>query len=328
MIVLRSHLKHAVFMHNSQKKVLNILIIDDQKHEREIVKRSLLQSEKNINIHETDNADAAIKMLKDQGSTFDCVFLDYMMPGTDGVAILKAVTDGSPDSFPTPIIMLTGHGDESIVINAIKNGAQDYLSKDNISPATIRIAVTKAMKIHQLKLQHRKAQEQLLQTTKLDAVGQLTGGVAHDFNNLLTIILGNTRLVRKMIDEGLPGIEDRIALIEDTAKKGAELVRRLMIFTRQRPVTATVTDIGTIIEQLQKLLEHTLDKTIKIQTILAKDLPSVKIDVGQFAPDFHGWLRLIILRISPSSGGPYSAHVRFSAAAVWKCLPAHNPPAG
>ncbi len=138
-------------------------------------------------------------------------------------------------------------------------------------------------------MSERKMQDdQLRHAQKMEAVGQLTSGIAHDFNNLLTVVLGNTRLIRKimkMAKEFLPifaDIGERIDDIDAAAQRGADLVRRLMIFTRQRPLQKTVVHINSCIQDIQGLLVRALGETIEVKTVLGKNVHPVHLDQDQF----------------------------------------------
>ena len=129
--------------------------------------------------------------------------------------------------------------------------------------------------------------EKMRQTQKMEAVGQLTSGVAHDFNNLLTVVLGNTRLIRKRIklEEPLPilaEITERIDDIDVAAQRGADLVRRLMIFTRQRPLQKTIVHINSCIQDIQGLLARALGELIEVKSVLGDNILPVHIDQDQF----------------------------------------------
>ena len=135
----------------------------------------------------------------------------------------------------------------------------------------------------------RKMQEdQLRHAQKMEAVGQLTSGIAHDFNNLLTVVLGNTRLIRKilkMAKDALPifsNIAERVDDIDAAAQRGADLVRRLMIFTRQRPLQKTVVHVNTCIQDIHGLLARALGETVEVKTILGQNVHPVHLDQDQF----------------------------------------------
>jgi PAS domain S-box-containing protein len=128
--------------------------------------------------------------------------------------------------------------------------------------------------------QRNRAEEQLRQSQKMEAVGQLTSGVAHDFNNLLTIIQGNLEL----IGERLPAEPVISAMISDAlgaSERGASLTRRLLAFSRQQTLEPRTISLHQLIADLMVLLRRTLDETIVLDAIVAPDLWHVRIDPSQ-----------------------------------------------
>lgn len=265
---------------------LNVLIIDDDMIDREAVKRYLKNSNRREFVfHEADMGAKASEMMKSQ--SFDCVFLDYLLPDMDGVSFLKQVYDPETDLAPAPVVMLTGQGNEAIMLDALRRGAQDYLIKDHISQDNLNISIVKAREIFELKKSRKLAEDQLHQIHKLEAVGQLTSGVAHDFNNLLTVVLGNTRLLRKRLNAGKENLSiddatNKIQAIETAAKRGAEMVSRLMVFTRQRPISAQTTNSNDCINETLELLKRAVGPTVEINIILEPDPWPIQVDITQF----------------------------------------------
>jgi PAS domain S-box-containing protein len=152
-------------------------------------------------------------------------------------------------------------------------------------------AIIGASKVARDMTERNLQDEQLRHAQKMEAVGQLTSGVAHDFNNLLTVVLGNTRLIRKMMaaQQKLPvfaDIAERIQDIDTAAHRGADLVRRLMIFTRQRPLQKTVVDVNACVEETHGLLARVLGEHIKVRVVAGKDAGCVRIDQDQFINAF------------------------------------------
>ena len=127
----------------------------------------------------------------------------------------------------------------------------------------------------------RKAAEaQLVQAQKMEAVGQLTGGLAHDFNNLLGVIIGNLGL----LSEGGPTDPDFAAFIAEAygaAQRGADLTRSLLAFARQQPLQPTGLDPNELVSATTTLLRRTLGERIEISLDLAADIWSVVVDASQ-----------------------------------------------
>lgn len=123
-------------------------------------------------------------------------------------------------------------------------------------------------------------EERLRQSQKLEAVGQLTGGVAHDFNNLLTIIIGNT----EMLQDGLGPTHALRPFADMSAKaadRAAELTKRLLAFSRQLPLQPRVVDVNEVIVDLQGLLCRTLGEDIEIRITLAEGIQTTEVDAAQ-----------------------------------------------
>ena len=126
----------------------------------------------------------------------------------------------------------------------------------------------------------REAEAHIRQAQKLEAVGQLTGGVAHDFNNLLTVILGNAELLVDALeaDSRLRSLAEMVA---SAAERGSELTGRLLTFARKQPLDPVLTDLNAQVRAILPLIQHSLGEAIKVKTALAKDLWLAEIDAGQ-----------------------------------------------
>jgi CheY-like chemotaxis protein len=111
----------------------------------------------------------------------------------------------------------------------------------------------------------------------MEAIGTLAGGIAHDFNNMLTIILGYSELIQSETDAQDPRSAD-LAKIVQTATNGADLVRRLLTFSRKADVESGPLELNSEIERTRKLLERTLPKMIDIRLNLEAKLALIKAD--------------------------------------------------
>jgi PAS domain S-box-containing protein len=124
------------------------------------------------------------------------------------------------------------------------------------------------------------AQEALRQSQKMEAMGQLTGGVAHDFNNLLTPIIGSLDMLAR---RGL-GNERERRLIDgalQSADRAKTLVQRLLAFARRQPLQPSAVDLGTLVEGMAGLIGSTLGPTIDVKVVLGEDLPPAIADPNQ-----------------------------------------------
>ena len=120
------------------------------------------------------------------------------------------------------------------------------------------------------------AEQALRQSQKMEAVGQLTGGVAHDFNNLLTIIIGNINIAKRGVVEARA--ERALANALTGAERAAQLTQRLLAFSRRQPLNPRPVDANKLIVGMSDLLTRTLGETIKLETIGNAGLWAIEVD--------------------------------------------------
>jgi PAS domain S-box-containing protein len=123
----------------------------------------------------------------------------------------------------------------------------------------------------------RLLEEQLRQAQKMEAVGQLAGGVAHDFNNLLTAILGYCHLMLDDIPDGDPLRVDLLE-IQSAGDRAAALTRQLLAFSRRQMLQPQIADINALVRQFEKLLHRLIPEHVELTTALAPDLNRVTVD--------------------------------------------------
>ena len=128
--------------------------------------------------------------------------------------------------------------------------------------------------------EQREKELQLSQIQKMDAIGQLTGGVAHDFNNLLTVILGSLEELVEAFPSGTD-LHEKAAGALSAAEQGAELTSRLLAFARRQPLEPRALKFGSKIANVQKLLRPLLGETIAVTTAVPEDLWTATADPGQ-----------------------------------------------
>jgi PAS domain S-box-containing protein len=126
-----------------------------------------------------------------------------------------------------------------------------------------------------------KAQAAFVQAQKMEAVGQLSGGVAHDFNNLLTSIIGNIELLERRGDITADEPRRLLGVARRSAERGASLTQRLLAFSRKQALDPRALDVNRLVQGMSELLRRTLGESIGIETVLAGGLWQTFVDPNQ-----------------------------------------------
>jgi len=159
---------------------------------------------------------------------------------------------------------------------------------------------------HQAALALEHAREALFQSQKLDAIGQLTGGVAHDFNNLLMVILTSLELIRRRMPED----ETLVRLVNNAmqgARRGATLTQRMLAFARRQELKPVVVDVAALVLGMRDLLERSLGPTIRLVTEFPHELRPVLIDANQLE------LAILNLAVNARDAMPHGGTLRIFA---------------
>ncbi len=126
----------------------------------------------------------------------------------------------------------------------------------------------------------QRSEERLWRSQRLEAVGQLAGGVAHDFNNLLTVITGRGQRLLRSLESGTDDWEEA-QQIDAAAQRGATLVRQLLAFSRRQVLAPRHVDVNEVVRAVKTMLHRSLAEDIRLETDLADDLGWVRIDPAQ-----------------------------------------------
>ena len=128
--------------------------------------------------------------------------------------------------------------------------------------------------------ERRQAEERLLQSQKLETIGQLTGGVAHDFNNLLTPIVSSLETLRGKV-AGDPGAERWAAVGLESAERARVLIDRLLSFSRRQTLETKPVDVAALVNGMHDLVARSIGSSIEIKIVSADNLPPARADPGQ-----------------------------------------------
>ena len=179
---------------------------------------------------------------------------------------LKAISEGQSDVVPFDVTLIGGQRSARVFV----------------TPVGDRQGGDEAAIVYLLDTTEQRAlQEQFTQAQKMQAVGQLAGGVAHDFNNVLTAIIGYSDLLLASHRPTDPSFQD-IMQIKQNANRAASLVRQLLAFSRRQTLRPQVIQLNDAVSDVQMLLKRLLGEKVELDVRYGRDLWPIKADVNQF----------------------------------------------
>ncbi len=168
---------------------------------------------------------------------------------------------------------------KSIEVNGLRKNGEEFQIELSLGTWQQGEAKYFSAIIHDI-TERKQLEEQVRRSQKMEAIGQLTGGVAHDFNNILAAIIGNLNL----IEDGRNGDgldKENVATALRAALRGAELTHRLLAFSRQQELDAKATRINDLLPQFAQLAQRTIGADVTIEMNLVADLWPTMVDAGQ-----------------------------------------------
>ncbi|NER62778.1 PAS domain-containing protein [Pseudomonas sp. MAFF212427] len=177
--------------------------------------------------------------------------------------------DGTPLSFPGVLI-------------DVEERRSVQAQRDRATAALRSLNETLEQRVAERTAELMQAEEKLRQSQKMEAVGQLTGGLAHDFNNLLAGISGALELMATRIAQGrLADVDRYLVTAQGAAKRAAALTHRLLAFSRRQTLDPRPTDISALVEGMTELIQRTVGPSIDVQTVTSADLWPARVDTSQ-----------------------------------------------
>ena len=201
--------------------------------------------------------------------------IDVIIKGADDqpYGILEIDSDTQHDYDQYDINFLTGFA--NILAEAVSTASRG---------AALQVSVDrmKALVEEKDRLLYEKnaADQQLRQAQKMEAIGQLTGGVAHDLNNILTVITGTIEILSEAV-AGRPELAAIAQMMDEAASRGGDLTQRLLAFARKQPLQPSEVDVNSLVMETAKLLRPTLGEHVEVHMKLAGDTSHALIDPSQ-----------------------------------------------
>ncbi|GGB85584.1 hybrid sensor histidine kinase/response regulator [Pseudoduganella buxea] len=217
-------------------------------------------------IHPDDMAGnrALVARLLDTGEPFT-IEKRYMRP------------DGTWVWISSSMSRLDDGGGQPVALIAVK---ADITERRRIEAALRDLNDTLEQRVAREIAERDKAEEALRQAQKMEAVGQLTGGVAHDFNNVLQIISGNLHLLGQHLQADAVA-RRRLDMAVGAVERGAKLSSQLLAFARRQPLQPVVADLGRLVSNMDELLRRALGEAVELVTVVGSGLWNTLVDPGQ-----------------------------------------------
>lgn len=189
---------------------------------------------------------------------------------------LKKQKENKKKTFLNDLEIISSKG-ELIPITITLSGLQN--AEDDVEGF---ICIVRDLKeIKQSEAENKILQSQLYQSQKMESIGRLAGGIAHDFNNMLAAISGYAEMIHRKFADDNPKLKKYIGIIEAAAGRSAELTSKLLTFARKGNVELKVLNVHEAITESISILEHTMQKNIKLDVLLDAESPVVFADLAQ-----------------------------------------------
>jgi signal transduction histidine kinase len=265
-------------------QALRVLVVDDSEVDAKRAIAELAQDGRPPRHLRVDSREAMRVALK--GDVWDVILCDWNLTKLSAQQAIRLVEELELD---IPIIIIaSGVGDEGLV-EAMRTGAQDFVPKERLT--RLRPAVAREVRELGRRRVYRQSERrlvlseealrqrdaQLRQAQKMEALGQLAGGVAHDFNNALSVILTYCELLMPGFEESDP-VRSDLDEIRLAGRRAADLTRQLLMFSRQDVAEPRVLDLNQVLDQTNKMLSRLLREDIELVIAKGKDVWNTRID--------------------------------------------------
>ncbi|MBX9678319.1 MAG: response regulator [Gemmataceae bacterium] len=299
-------------------RLLRILLVESSDDDAQMVRRELERTGSRVVSARVETANGLKEALARE--SWDIVLSDSMPPKVAGSEVLAIVQSVRPE---LPVILIAPKAGQEAAIELMRSGARDLIFKDDL--ARLGPAVERELRNVRQHLEYKKLEEQYRQAQKMEALGQLAGGVAHDFNNLLTIINGFSDLLLAKMSSG-DSSRSFLDRIRQAGDRCSALTRQLLIFSRKQTPSFRVLDLNSLVGEAEKMLGRVLGENIKFVADLGPRLRSIKGDPGQLEQVLFNLV--VNARDAMPRGGQVTVRTRNMTFAEGYSLPIADMPYG
>lgn len=287
-----------------ENRPLKILLVEDDNDDALIIQELVLEGLQSLktSIEHIVSGEEAMACLK-SSSTYDLCMFDYRLGEIHGIDLLRMVR---AKGITTPIIFLTGQGDQEIAVEAMKAGATDYLVKSSLTTEQLAQSIRYAIKLYREERQREEAenklqqshqelveahvelqtsmdklkaaQNQILRSEKLAGIGRLAAGVCHEILNPLNIISGHVQVLTMERGDDVELGKDLYSITEEILRI-EKIVGGLLKFSRKGNMDLKDSDINQEVDSVLAIMEKEMELgSITVNRLFDQNLPKLRID--------------------------------------------------
>ena len=267
---------------------IRILHVEDNPIVAKLVQEMILTSDgASYQIEHFPLLKPAIERLSRGG--LDLILTDLQLPDSDGINTFQRIQAVVTD---IPIIIMTGtYEEEELAVQALKQGAQDYLRKSEVNPnsllRSVRYSIERQHTKNELKEAYSdllEAQEKLIQSEKLAGLARFSEGVAHEIRNPLGIIIGGSELLEKKLSGAEEDIKTAVGMIKNAALRASDILKSFLVYAKSSSKTAERSDLCAITRDVTGLFKaRSASPDVAINTEIPKEGIYVEVDKEQIA---------------------------------------------
>lgn len=239
-----------------------VLIVDDDVALLQALPEALRLRAEGVAVDTCDSALAALERIA--ATDYDAIISDIKMPGKDGLALLADIRALRPD---TPTLLITGHGEHTLAVQALRGGAYDFIQKP-IDRDYLVASLSRAIQMRQLS---RRVKE----FDRLAFLGQLAGGISHELRNPLGVIKNSVYYLQMVLPDD-DKVRRHLHILEREVERASRIVTDLLDFARTTPPARARTDLSALVRDCLERLP--MADTITVTLKLADHLPELLVD--------------------------------------------------